>query len=934
MLFVAASLLAGPAARGAVADHFAAPGTVAPIAAPGTTGAGTADPTVPVPAADPDFPYVGYLRANITGIAPIVVTADSPDTVTVTGTVTNVSEDIVYDLRYVWQRGSALSGVKAIRAEIARPGRDAAVVGEESHILAPTTGATKQTDLAPGRSAAFVATAPVGAGGLRFSQRGVYALTIKVSGDIGQNGNTDYERVGEIHLLSTVLSLPSAPPVAGRSTGSAATPTSPTSISPGGTFDSESSSGSPTATTVLWPLVDRPHLGVGGTFLDDSLAASIAPGGRLDGVLAAITGFDAVRGAVTLVVDPELLAELEAMAAGYRVVSTPGIAQPALTPTSERPTTSADLTTGGRAAASAGSSAAAPGGAGSPASSSPQRERSSIPASTPIQGGSTPPIAAPAASSAFAANTTNTVPGRGRALAAAFLTRLRAAARVHQVLVLPYSDPDSVAMVRAGLDDELAALVPEGRTVAARVLHMGSSSPPLITDTAIPAGGSIDDATLAFLSAHGIARAVLSPATLRHDGGPTGAFILDERTDQGTVVHAAVTDADVLSTISDVVAKGAADGEATRLSTLAALLTGGSIDGSATPVIIAPDNRWAANAGGLRILNSLLRILATGKVITGTPLSTITDGAVEPATLHYPGTAESAELSPTYLGLVVSATGDIAGISSSLTRAASAGAPAPADLLNPLRASLVAVASAGLRADPGGGALILQTVGSTLSRLRSGVSITSGSPYTLAASTAPLLITVRNDLPYVVRVRVVIIDGATVGMTTTDPALEDIPAGGSHQFRIDASVVKAGRFPVRAQIKAADGSDWSAATTITVSSSAYGALTIVIIVVAGGALTVMVALRLIQRIRSRQRRPGTDAADGGEPDHPEPDSILAAVQEWTPERRSWPGAAPGNRTGGRASVSEICAPSGVPPRAARAVSDEVLSANDQGDSPT
>jgi Family of unknown function (DUF6049) len=70
----------------------------------------------------------------------------------------------------------------------------------------------------------------------------------------------------------------------------------------------------------VWPLIDRPHRLLDGTFADDDLAASVTPGGRLD---RALTVVEKVVPFVhlTLMIDPELLDELATMSQPYRVVS-------------------------------------------------------------------------------------------------------------------------------------------------------------------------------------------------------------------------------------------------------------------------------------------------------------------------------------------------------------------------------------------------------------------------------------------------------------------------------------------------------------------------------------------------------------------------------------------------------------------------------------
>ncbi len=83
-----------------------------------------------------------------------------------------------------------------------------------------------------------------------------------------------------------------------------------------------------TTTTFLWPLIDRPHIDVrtpGGDeqqaplFRDDDLAAELAPGGRLEQLVALGKNLP-----VTWVIDPDLLATVDAMTKPYKVLGPGG----------------------------------------------------------------------------------------------------------------------------------------------------------------------------------------------------------------------------------------------------------------------------------------------------------------------------------------------------------------------------------------------------------------------------------------------------------------------------------------------------------------------------------------------------------------------------------------------------------------------------------
>jgi hypothetical protein len=494
------------------------------------------------------------------------------------------------------------------------------------------------------------------------------------------------------------------------------------------------------------------------------------------------------------------------------------------------------------------------------------------------------------------------VPGTGQQVAAEFLTALRSALAARQVVVLPYSDPDSVALVRAGMETRLSSLVTLGRTVASRVLRLPLSTGPgvqgLITSVARPENGLVDDQTLAFLSTHGLSAALLAPQTLQHKGGPVGAATIDESRLGGAAVTTAITDAAVGANVQELLAKGNAAGAPVRLNTVAALLAEGSFDGTGTPIVVAPDNRWTANAAGLRTLSGLFATLSGGGVVAGVSLTSIAAAAHSPASVAYPDSGRTAELSQQYLRQVNRESGRISTLRQSLVWARGTDALRPEDLLDPLAAGLDSTTSAAVRYDRSVAQSILSTTDATLNSLWNGVSIVSSPSYTLAASTAPLIITVRNELPYGVRVRVMIRNAASVGMTATDPGVLSVLAGRSQQFKISTNVVKAGRFQVEAVLLAADGTQLSQ-SLITVTSSAYGTLTIVLIAVAGAALMLMVVIRIAQRLRGTGRwGPDHDDEDQDQDQdrtEPDPDSILASANRPDP-----PIVHPGSSaTGGR-----------------------------------
>ena len=154
-----------------------------------------------------------------------------------------------------------------------------------------------------GAAIPFSFTASItGPDGLAVTAPGVYPLMVNVNGAVVLPDGPLEARIGELHLLLTVMGVPAPAPRRRRRVRCH----QPVQTDPG----------TPLPVNFVWPVVDRPHLGVGGVFLNEDLLAAISPGGRLstlvDGLLdPAAEALPA--GALTVVLDPELLDELDRM---------------------------------------------------------------------------------------------------------------------------------------------------------------------------------------------------------------------------------------------------------------------------------------------------------------------------------------------------------------------------------------------------------------------------------------------------------------------------------------------------------------------------------------------------------------------------------------------------------------------------------------------
>lgn len=233
---------------------------------------------------------------------PVIVSVDSltpsaptdGDTLTVSGTVTNKGKQAVTAAHVNLRVGPMLTTRSGIDDVAARTdyvsGADGTEVGGKY--------VEKFSKLTPGVTQPFTISVPVDK--LDLGQDGVYQIGVSLSGETSAE---PYEQVLGIQRTF----LPWQPEEADTRT----------------------------RTTFLWPLISTVHMtaqtGPGDqqtpVFLNDDLAAEISPGGRLEQMLSLGKDLD-----VTWVIDPDLLASVDAMIGSYGVqgaddTSAPGTGQ-------------------------------------------------------------------------------------------------------------------------------------------------------------------------------------------------------------------------------------------------------------------------------------------------------------------------------------------------------------------------------------------------------------------------------------------------------------------------------------------------------------------------------------------------------------------------------------------------------------------------------
>jgi len=580
-----------------------------------------------------------------------------------------------------------------------------------------------------------------------------------------------------------------------------------------------------TAVGWLWPLTERTHRGPTGKFLDDHLTASISTGGRLDRALAVIERLpgSAAPGTtqpvpavpVELGIDPALVEELELMAAGPYAVN--GVENA----------------------------------------------------------------------------------GRGTDAAAAFLDRLTAVAAVHPVVALPYGDVDADSLTAAGLPTVVTRSLPGSPKGTARdplpdsdpntadstfppVQPTGGSSPPSDapdtgagaqiladaldvvprTDVAWAAGGTLRADTLLTLQAGGVDRVVLGSSGLTD--GQTAVGLSGNRATAHTTLTTPSGPVDALvadPTLSDIVGAaeqtpgGARMAEQRYLAELA-VLTLQAPTGTEQTVLVAPPRDVQAGPEGAGAMMAdtaglpWLRPSGPDEMFAG-PAS----GAGE---LAVPDAAASS-LDPAGMADVVAAAGDRNDLAGAVV-------DDPDVAMEAYDAAIARATSMAWRADVEGFRGAATAVRSALDRLRGRVTVLAPADgtYSLGSSDAPLVLTVRNDLPIAVQVLLDCRTPGGRGLSIADIGLQRLAPGQRTTIQVPTQVRQSGGFAVTAQLTTPGGGPLGERISLQVKSTAAGSVSLLITIGAAGLLGLLFLRRLVNFILRRRR-----AAAAPEPGAPE-----------------------------------------------------------------
>lgn len=748
----------------------------------------TQDPTeISYQSGDTDLPETDrgsqFLRLSVDAVAPGTVTTTSEPFVTVRATVTNTGDRRVDDISVRMQSADAVDAPEELRTTLSLDQQEYLNVGEFQNVA---------VNLEQGASTQFVISMPLRSSqgpSLGIDRPGVYPLLLNVNGTPEYGGTA---RLDDARFLLPVTGVPRDP--------TALDPMAPDAQPlPPSTAD-------PVATTLLWPLADKPRLaaGIPGSLdekvrlVDDELAGELAPGGRLDELLQSVEFATTdeldpegrLAESLCLAVDPDLLVTVSNMTRGYSIVDDP-----------------ADPT-------------------------GPARE------------------------------------GTGREVASNWLSRLETLTQSTCVTALPFAQVDLDTLGNVGDASLVSTALESPSDVVDAILGVTSvrgivwSSTGQLGETGAAAVRSIGART-ALLADNSIAPSA-SGAVARVVGGSSVDAELNATVFDAATATALAGVGDDPSTPAFTPENQrydlTNDSRTARLQDALGAVAYHSLaptGGAPRTLTIAPPQYWTAGGDEpdaiLGTVSSLLRSgLASARpfaelaaaVPTGLPVETRTiDQDDRDVNLEDRVRAQSKRIEALRGSLVDDP-------QSALT---------PRLYTAPLREDLLRAIGTADRSEAASNAARVRMDGSEsgLDGIFQSVTVLApGGVYTLASEQSPLLLVARNDLPVGVNVRLKV--DAPPEMTVSDVGAMALPARGSRTITVPAQVDDSRNLAVDFSLTTLDGQQLGEASTVSVRSNAYGQALAIITASAGVLLLLLAGRRLLHRFRGQP-----DPADEG-----------------------------------------------------------------------
>lgn len=697
-----------------------------------------------------------WIRFTIDRLIPQVVTAATND-LTLTGTITNIGDREIEDVRARLQVGDPITSEKRFRSELATP-TDPGRASPPFEDISP--------DLQPGQRARITLKADVTALGI--SRPGIYPLLVNI------NGQPDFGGQARLAAVSMLLPVRSVP-------GSAGSPP-------------QRQSDKPVRLSTLWPLMDdRPRL-IGSSngqplFSDDELARSLAPGGRLYGLVNAIQQLppehSQVLGSLCFAIDPDLLETVNMMTGGYRVNRT---------------------------------DQASVAGAGQMIATQWLANLRTVTAGRCV-------IALPYADTDLVALArAGVVDLEKAALTAEPVQRLLPSAQLLPDVVWPIDG----ALDQRALSDVVGPANTDNTVVLADSETLGRST----AHGPLPIGGTSADRPPHALRLDSLISAALG-------GLPAGRAALSGSTVPN---NTAVTMEPMSANL--VPALAAQDG-------LAALIYRTQFAATTDqPSLIAPSRRWIANETEAETFLTTMAGLMTEGAAEPQDLSQLVHDAPvgQPAALNYPPQAAAAEIPPAITAQIAMDNAQLRDMFGAMTKD-SATQVSAIQLTHPVQLALLRATSSAWRSAPTGQIdAAMDQADTQLRELTGRVTVVDLGPLSFASRDNRLPVTISNELPVSMTVHITLSKAPGLQISgVTDPL---IPANSKRTVYIPITVLRSGRIMVDVALSTPGGTALGMPTRLEMTSTAYGTITLAVTGTAFGLLVLLSGRRVYRRIRA------------------------------------------------------------------------------------
>jgi hypothetical protein len=829
-----------------------------------------AQPTTPNSSSSPKF-----LKLTLDSVNPSAVTTTSDPTLTVAGTVTNIGDRVVEDISVRIQRAAAVATPSALRSTLRLDQVNYDVTGPFEDVA---------ERLSPGQRKQFTISIALRSGSsaaLDITKPGVYPLLLNVNGEPAYGTQA---RLDDARFLLPVLGVPPA----ADASGAAAQPV-------------PAVPDTPVATTLLWPLADRPRLvaGVPGSvngkaeLTDDELAASLGKGGRLDQLLGALesvlgtnpaTRDRTLTSAVCVAVDPDLLITAQAMTKGYRVLASPSDPDGATRAGSgaDQAQTWLDRL---RAVAASVCTVALPFAqvdvTALAAVNDPELSARALDAPADI------------VDSILATKSVRgvSVPDSGSIDDSAGMLL-----RSHGFGTAVLADTAAVPLGTAGTAAASQPPTTSGRNLAGNqsTANQSSTSQPL-PETSTPDVVRLAEIAPVPVPSNGTAEATAEPQTSASPntsapGTSTAATPTSTPAPPATppgdsALHAATFDiwsATALAAVgsnpptpsftpSRVRYDVTNDSRMARLQDALGAITWTALNPEPNrprSLLLVPPQQWGANRDEAAAILKQVDLLLSNNLATPRALSELVaeQSDAQPYEPDYLPQADHDSVPDRFVLPVRDQGRRITELMRALVEVPEA-EPTPRQFLTPLRDDLLRVLTlsdrrSGDSAQPDTYAQRrLDQTKRTMDRLYGSVTVLPpGGVYTLASEQSPLLLVARNDLPVAIRIRFRI--EAPAETKITDPGEETLPPTGSRSFQIPTEVSDSRNLVIPISLTTPDGIALGNPTSVSVRSNAYGQTLAIITACAGILLFLLAGRRLWRRFRG-QPDPADEGFDPG-----------------------------------------------------------------------